>query len=137
MWKWSTTNWRFQKWLNNTLGINTLVLNCFRLKKGRATFFRPETIVAIFLHSMVLLPKVLFNQYYSVLLCIKSMTIHFIASWKYTLAIFQKSLQIHLKKFLKRYTVTPEKNILLMKWFEFKNWRKYFSEKSKICHQIT
>ena len=35
MWQWSTTNWRFQKWLNNTLGI---------------------------LHSMVLIPKVLFNH---------------------------------------------------------------------------
>ena len=35
------------------------MLNCFRLKKGRATFFRPETNVASFLHSMVLLPKVL------------------------------------------------------------------------------
>ena len=42
--------------------ISALVLNCFRLKKGRATFFRPETIVASFLHSMVLLPKVIFNQ---------------------------------------------------------------------------
>ena len=42
--------------------ISALVLNCFRLKKGRATIFRPETIVASFLHSMVLLPKVLFNH---------------------------------------------------------------------------
>ena len=24
MWQWSTTNWRFQKWLNNTLGNNTI-----------------------------------------------------------------------------------------------------------------
>ena len=37
-------------------------LTCFRLKKGRATYFRPETIIASFLHSMVLLPKVLFNH---------------------------------------------------------------------------
>ena len=28
-----------------------------------ATFFRPETIVASFLHSMVLLPKVFFNHF--------------------------------------------------------------------------
>ena len=39
------------------------MLNYFRLKKGRATFFRPETIVASFLHSMVLLPKLLFKHY--------------------------------------------------------------------------
>ena len=38
--------------------ISALVLSCFRLKKDRATFFRPETIVASFLHSMLLLPKV-------------------------------------------------------------------------------
>ena len=30
-------------------------LPVFRLTKGHATFFRPETIVASFLHSMVLL----------------------------------------------------------------------------------
>ena len=30
--------------------------------KGRATFFRPETIVASFLRFMVLLPKGLFNH---------------------------------------------------------------------------
>ena len=42
--------------------ISSLVLNCFRLKKGRVTFFWPETIVANFLHSMVLLHKVLFNH---------------------------------------------------------------------------
>ena len=42
--------------------ISALVLNSFRLKKGRATFFRPENIVASFLHSMVLLPKVLLNN---------------------------------------------------------------------------
>ena len=42
--------------------ILALVLTCFRPKKGRATFFRPKTIVASFSHSMVLLPKVLFNH---------------------------------------------------------------------------
>ena len=41
---------------------SALLLNCFRLKKGRDTFFRPETIVASFLHFMVFLPKVLFNH---------------------------------------------------------------------------
>ena len=30
--------------------ISTLVLTCFRLTKGRAMFFRPETIVVSFLH---------------------------------------------------------------------------------------
>ena len=45
--------------LNKYLDSNT----CFRMKKGRGTFFRPETIVASFLHSMVLLPKVLFNHF--------------------------------------------------------------------------
>ena len=43
--------------------ISALVLNCFRLKKDRATFFRPETIVASFLHWMVILLKVLFNHF--------------------------------------------------------------------------
>ena len=42
--------------------ILALVLTCFRLKKGRATFFRPETIVASFLHLMVLSFKVLLNH---------------------------------------------------------------------------
>ena len=42
--------------------ISALVITCFCLKKGRATFFWPETIVARFLHFMVLLPKVLFNH---------------------------------------------------------------------------
>ena len=52
-----------QETRNNCFGyISALVLTCFRLKKGRATFFRPETIVASFLHSMVLLPKVLLNH---------------------------------------------------------------------------
>ena len=41
--------------------ISALVLTCFRLKKSRATFFRPETIVASFLHLMVLFFKALLN----------------------------------------------------------------------------
>ena len=31
MWQWSTTNWRFQKWLNNTLGNN--IIECKKLAK--------------------------------------------------------------------------------------------------------
>ena len=85
MWQWRTTDWRFQEWPKNSLGNNTirckklativssrknvhccyisaLVLTCFRLMKGRATFFQPETIVASFLHLMVLLFKVLLNH---------------------------------------------------------------------------
>ena len=107
VWQWSTTNWCFQEWLNNTLFNNTieckklativsgwknvarpflrckhvrnsaemllcmyvrycyisaLLLTCFLLKKGRATFFWTETIITSFLHSMVLLPKVLLNH---------------------------------------------------------------------------
>ena len=38
------------------------VLPCFRLTKGRATFFPPETIAASFLHHMVLFYKVIFNH---------------------------------------------------------------------------
>ena len=41
--------------------ISALQLTSFRLTKGRATFFRPETIVASFLHLMVLFFKVIFN----------------------------------------------------------------------------
>ena len=46
----------------NSLSCSALVLTCFRLMKGRATYFRPETIVASFLHLMVLLFKILFNH---------------------------------------------------------------------------
>ena len=35
---------------------------CFRLMKGRATFFLPETIVASYLHLMVLFFKMLLNH---------------------------------------------------------------------------
>ena len=42
--------------------ISTLVLTYSRLKKGRATFFRPEAIVASFLHLMVLSFRVIFNH---------------------------------------------------------------------------
>ena len=42
--------------------ISSIVLTCFRLKKGRATYFRPEIIVASILHLMVLLFIVLFNH---------------------------------------------------------------------------
>ena len=38
------------------------VLTWFRLKEGRDTFFQPETIVASFLHLMVLFFKVLLNN---------------------------------------------------------------------------
>ena len=34
--------------------VSALVLTCFRRTKGRATYFRPETIVESFLHLMVL-----------------------------------------------------------------------------------
>ena len=40
------------------------LLTCFRLTKGRATFFRPETIVASFLHLMALFFKVIFQRYF-------------------------------------------------------------------------
>ena len=42
--------------------VSTLVLTYFPLTKGRATFFRPETIVVSFLHLMVLFYKVIFNH---------------------------------------------------------------------------
>ena len=42
--------------------ISALMLTCFLLTKGRTTYFWPETIVASFLHIMVLLFKVLFNH---------------------------------------------------------------------------
>ena len=47
----------------NVTDISALVLTCFHLTKGRATFFRPETIVVSFLHLMVLLFKVLSNHH--------------------------------------------------------------------------
>ena len=42
--------------------ISALVLTCFRLMKGRTTYFRPETIVASLLQLMVLIFKVFFNH---------------------------------------------------------------------------
>ena len=73
MWQWRTTNWRFQKWLNNTLGDNTI--ECKKLAtivSGRENvsrpFFRRKQLSASFLHSMVLLPKVLFNHLFSMFL---------------------------------------------------------------------
>ena len=55
----------------NSCYISVLVLTCFRLTKGRATFFRPETIVASFLHLMVLFSKwfstILVSCYFSAL----------------------------------------------------------------------
>ena len=47
----------YQRWCY----ISALLFTCFRLKKGRATFFRPVTIVVSFLHLMVLFFKVLLN----------------------------------------------------------------------------
>ena len=41
--------------------ISPLVFTCFRMMKGRATFFPPETIVVSFLHLMMLFYKVIFN----------------------------------------------------------------------------
>ena len=46
----------------NSCYISALVLTCFRLAKGRASFFRPETIVTSFLHLMVSSFKVLLNH---------------------------------------------------------------------------
>ena len=42
--------------------ILALVLTFFRLTKGCATYFRPETIVTSFLHLMLLFYKVIFNH---------------------------------------------------------------------------
>ena len=41
--------------------VAALVLTCFRLTTGRPTFYPPETIVASFLHLMVLFLKLIFN----------------------------------------------------------------------------
>ena len=41
---------------------SALLLTCYRLKKGRATFYRPETIVLSLLFLMVLSFKVIFNH---------------------------------------------------------------------------
>ena len=42
--------------------VAALVLTCFRLTTGRPTFYPPETIVASFLHLMVLFLKVVFKH---------------------------------------------------------------------------
>ena len=41
---------------------SALVLTCFRLTKGRATFFPPKTIIVSFLHLVVLFFKVILNH---------------------------------------------------------------------------
>ena len=62
-----------------------LVLTCFRLKKGRDTYFRPETIVASFLHSMVLLPKVLSNHFWKRQFVVLHCHTHASDSWTYAI----------------------------------------------------
>ena len=42
--------------------ISALMLDCFRLTMGRATFFRPQTVVVNFLYLIVLFFKVFFNH---------------------------------------------------------------------------
>ena len=55
--------------------ISALWITCFYLTKGRVTFLRPKTIVASFLHLMVIFFKVIFSfalyvMHYIELLCI-------------------------------------------------------------------
>ena len=87
-------NWRFEEWYNNTLKDNTirckklativsgrktsakmqlnvrwccisaLVLNCFRLKKGRATFFDPKQLLRVSCILWCYYPKC-----YSIIVC--------------------------------------------------------------------
>ena len=61
-----------QETRNNCFGSKNVARSFFRRKQlstsaepeeGSCYVFRPETIVASFLHSMVLIPKVLFNHY--------------------------------------------------------------------------
>ena len=44
---------------------SALVLTCYRLKKGHATFYRPKTIVTSLLLLMVLSFKEIFNHIYN------------------------------------------------------------------------
>ena len=86
--KCSTTNWRLEVWLKITLikCSTTLLqaitgehkcrkvtatfslLTCYCLKKGRATFYRPETIVSGLLLLMVLYFKVITSKHQFVVL---------------------------------------------------------------------
>ena len=52
----------FLPFLGSCCYISARVLTCFHLMKGRASYFRHETLVASFLHHMVLLSKVLLNH---------------------------------------------------------------------------
>ena len=65
-------------------------LTCFRLKKGRATFFRPETIVASFLHFMVSLFKMLLNYYVFILIYVKSPVEWNVPDGIYNVNVFSK-----------------------------------------------
>ena len=67
--------------------ILVLVLTCFHLTKGRATYFRSKTLVASFLHLMVLLFKVLSCLYYNIFIvtsvsCTGSDVIYYRLKWK-------------------------------------------------------
>ena len=61
-------------YMNKPVAPGTLLLHfgtrayLFSPEEGLCYVFRPETIVASFLHSMVLLPKVLFNHLWTELL---------------------------------------------------------------------
>ena len=55
--KTSFLNWWFLFYIRKLLYFSALVLTCYRLKKGHATFYRPETIVASLLLLMCYLLK--------------------------------------------------------------------------------
>ena len=80
--------------------ISVVVLTCFCLKKGRATFFRPETIVASFLHRMVYFSKC----YY---------TIPQNASFWCSIVVRNKPLRKRTNLVLKIFVVTGTLNIKL------------------------
>ena len=64
-WKIKVPKWNdfFKKYSNvHCCFFSVLVLTCYRLMKGRATFYRPETIVASLFLLMVLSFKVILNH---------------------------------------------------------------------------
>ena len=117
------TCWRIIKTINarNSLCcyISALVLTCFCLKKSPAMFFQPETIGASFLHSMVLLPKVLFNN-----------------SWKHQFVVLHcHSSWCSTKEYLHNFrsSCCLEK-IKRTESSEFR-WKKMIAYFSKLCNQ--
>ena len=98
--------------------ISAFVLTCFRLTKGRATYFRPETTVANFFHLMVFLFKVLFNH-----------------SWKHHFVVFHCHMYFGLLYSVLQNRTLAKMTSLLRKinWYYWRPKSKFFYINIVLC----